>query len=156
MGEIKDNDTYEEELLDYEEEDEKAPDSASIKAADSAKKGNVGIHSSGFRGFLLKPELLRSIVDSGFEHPSEVTVMRVLMHSPKSKANVDTIIERCAGAGHLRDDILHYSKEPAEYLLSDLPSSYGEGATSNSMGFDKELNKEVAIKVIDLEESCLL
>ncbi|KAB2089764.1 hypothetical protein ES319_A03G082800v1, partial [Gossypium barbadense] len=56
-----------------EEKDEKAPDSASIKAADSAKKGYVGIHSSGFRDFLLKPELLRSIVDSGFEHPSEVT-----------------------------------------------------------------------------------
>ncbi|KAA3479418.1 DEAD-box ATP-dependent RNA helicase 56 [Gossypium australe] len=64
MGEIKDNDAYEEELLDYEEEDEKAPDSASTKAADSAKKGYVGIHSSGFRDFLLKPELLRSIVDS--------------------------------------------------------------------------------------------
>ncbi|KAG4211730.1 hypothetical protein ERO13_A02G119801v2 [Gossypium hirsutum] len=35
--------------------------------------GYVGIHSSGFTDFLLKPELLRSIVDSGFEHPSEVT-----------------------------------------------------------------------------------
>ena len=36
-------------------------------------KGNyVSIHSSGFRDFLLKPEILRSIVDCGFEHPSEV------------------------------------------------------------------------------------
>ncbi|KAB1669498.1 hypothetical protein ERO13_A01G190866v2, partial [Gossypium hirsutum] len=60
-------------LLDYEEEDEKAPDSASTKVADSAKKGYVRIHSSGFRDFPLKPELLRSIVDSGFKHPSEVT-----------------------------------------------------------------------------------
>ncbi|KAG8478491.1 hypothetical protein CXB51_028214 [Gossypium anomalum] len=41
MGEINDNDTYEEELLDYEEEDEKAPDSTSTKAADSAKKLGV-------------------------------------------------------------------------------------------------------------------
>ncbi|RVW84385.1 DEAD-box ATP-dependent RNA helicase 15 [Vitis vinifera] len=72
MGEARDNDAYEEELLDYEEEDEKAPDSVASKAAgESAKKGYVGIHSSGFRDFLLKPELLRSIVDSGFEHPSE-------------------------------------------------------------------------------------
>jgi len=31
----------------------------------------VGIHSSGFRDFLLKPELLRAIQDCGFEHPSE-------------------------------------------------------------------------------------
>ncbi|TYH22619.1 hypothetical protein ES288_A04G143500v1 [Gossypium darwinii] len=36
----------------------------------------VGIHSSGFRDFLLKPELLRSIVDSGFEHPSEGKVLK--------------------------------------------------------------------------------
>merc|ERR1711976_269325 len=36
-------------------------------------KGNyVSIHSSGFRDFLLKPEILRAIVDCGFEHPSEV------------------------------------------------------------------------------------
>ncbi|KAL1120783.1 hypothetical protein V6Z11_D01G187400 [Gossypium hirsutum] len=87
MGEIKDNDTYEEELLDYEEEDEKAPDSASIKAADSAKKGNVGIHSSGFRGFLLKPELLRSIVDSGFEHPSEGKVLNSCNHDSGNHYN---------------------------------------------------------------------
>ena len=32
----------------------------------------MGIHASGFKDFLLKPELLRAIVDAGFEHPSEV------------------------------------------------------------------------------------
>lgn len=43
---------------------------AGATAAD--KKGSyVGIHSTGFRDFLLKPELLRAIVDCGFEHPSE-------------------------------------------------------------------------------------
>ncbi|GFZ16701.1 DEAD/DEAH box RNA helicase family protein [Actinidia rufa] len=72
MAETKENDAYEEELLDYEEEDEKVPDSVNAKVnGESAKKGYVGIHSSGFRDFLLKPELLRAIVDSGFEHPSE-------------------------------------------------------------------------------------
>ncbi|TXG75559.1 hypothetical protein E1A91_1Z005700v1 [Gossypium mustelinum] len=75
MGELKDNDAYEEEFLDYEEEDEKAPDSAFTKAADSAKKCYVRIHSSGFSDFLLKSELLQSIVDSGFEHPSEGKVL---------------------------------------------------------------------------------
>ncbi|MBA0831863.1 hypothetical protein Goarm_016294 [Gossypium armourianum] len=40
-----------------------------------------------------------------------LSLTRVLIHGPKSKADVDIIIERCAGAGHLRDDILHYSKE---------------------------------------------
>eukprot|EP00268_Persea_americana_P018041 TRINITY_DN18855_c0_g1_i4.p1 TRINITY_DN18855_c0_g1~~TRINITY_DN18855_c0_g1_i4.p1 ORF type:complete len:1287 (-),score=280.78 TRINITY_DN18855_c0_g1_i4:321-4181(-) len=40
-----------------------------------------------------------------------LNLTRVLMHGPKSKAEVDAVIERCAGAGHLRDDILHYRKE---------------------------------------------
>ncbi|KAF1898609.1 hypothetical protein Lal_00023613 [Lupinus albus] len=70
MGELKDTEAYEEELIDYEEEDEKTLDSSKL-TAESGKKGYVGIHSSGFRDFLLKPELLRAIVDSGFEHPSE-------------------------------------------------------------------------------------
>ncbi|GLT86902.1 hypothetical protein SLE2022_050120 [Rubroshorea leprosula] len=77
MGETRDNDAYEEELLDYEEEEEKAPDSATGKVnGEAAKKGYVEIHSSGFRDFLLKPELLRAIVDSGFEHPSEGNIMQ--------------------------------------------------------------------------------
>ncbi|RYR75297.1 hypothetical protein Ahy_A02g009950 isoform F [Arachis hypogaea] len=63
MGELKDTEAYEEELIDYEEEDEKAPDSAK-PAAESGKKGYVGIHSSGFRDFLLKPELLRAICNT--------------------------------------------------------------------------------------------
>ncbi|XP_040937786.1 ATP-dependent RNA helicase WM6 isoform X4 [Gossypium hirsutum] len=43
-------------------------------------KGYVGIHSSGFTDFLLKPELLRSIVDSGFEHPSEGNIDIYIYH----------------------------------------------------------------------------
>lgn len=39
MTEVKENDAYEEELLDYEEEDEKAPDSVGVKVnGESAKK----------------------------------------------------------------------------------------------------------------------
>jgi len=67
-----------EDLLDYEEEEntEQAGE-ATKNGADPKKegvvKGNyVSIHSSGFRDFLLKPEVLRAIVDCGFEHPSEV------------------------------------------------------------------------------------
>jgi len=65
-----------EELLDYEEEVQETAADAAGDAAAAAKKSvkgtYVSIHSSGFRDFLLKPELLRSIVDCGFEHPSEV------------------------------------------------------------------------------------
>ncbi|KAK8379474.1 hypothetical protein O3P69_019404 [Scylla paramamosain] len=65
------------ELLDY-EEDEEAVDGGVAEAQEAAPpkkdvKGTyVSIHSSGFRDFLLKPEILRAIVDCGFEHPSEV------------------------------------------------------------------------------------
>ncbi|KAJ8429256.1 hypothetical protein Cgig2_031556 [Carnegiea gigantea] len=73
MGDTRDNEAYEEELLDYdEEEEEKFLDSVATKAnGEAGKRGYTSIHSSGFRDFLLKLELLRAIVDSGFEHPSE-------------------------------------------------------------------------------------
>ncbi len=35
------------------------------------KKGYVGIHATGFKELMLKPELLQAITDCGFEHPSE-------------------------------------------------------------------------------------
>lgn len=38
MGDTKENDAYEEELLDYEEEDEKAPDSVNAKVNGEAGK----------------------------------------------------------------------------------------------------------------------
>jgi len=69
-----------EELLDYSDSEEIAVptttqaggegEATNDKEAD--KKGSyVGIHATGFRDFLLKPELLRAIGDCGFEHPSE-------------------------------------------------------------------------------------
>ena len=75
--------SHEEDLIDYSDEEigtnEAAAAAASngkkgeaAAAADVDKKGSyVGIHSTGFRDFLLKPELLRAIGDCGFEHPSE-------------------------------------------------------------------------------------
>ena len=69
-------DVAENELLDYEEEDqaENGADNGTTNGTTKkeVKGAYVSIHSSGFRDFLLKPELLRSIVDNGFEHPSEV------------------------------------------------------------------------------------
>lgn len=76
----------EEDLIDYSDEElqttaaSAAPPSngAPAKKGDltvtgrTDKKGTyVGIHSTGFRDFLLKGELLRAITDCGFEHPSE-------------------------------------------------------------------------------------
>lgn len=82
--------SHEEDLIDYSDEDLQTNDTSATAAAattngSTAKKGDltvsggnadkkgsyVGIHSTGFRDFLLKPELLRAITDCGFEHPSE-------------------------------------------------------------------------------------
>lgn len=81
--------SHEEDLIDYSDEELQAPEpTATTAAADTNgaqkegdltvsggrpdKKGSyVGIHSTGFRDFLLKGELLRAITDCGFEHPSE-------------------------------------------------------------------------------------
>jgi len=74
---MADNDVNED-LLDYEEEEnteqtgEAAKNGADPKKEGAIKGNYVSIHSSGFRDFLLKPEVLRAIVDCGFEHPSEV------------------------------------------------------------------------------------
>merc|ERR1712218_230726 len=62
---------------DYEEEENTEQTDAGKNGVETKKegavKGNyVSIHSSGFRDFLLKPEVLRAIVDCGFEHPSEI------------------------------------------------------------------------------------
>lgn len=62
-------------LLDYEDEEQTEQTANDTNATNDQKKGvkgtYVSIHSSGFRDFLLKPEILRAIVDCGFEHPSE-------------------------------------------------------------------------------------
>lgn len=62
-------------LLDYEDEEQTeqpvVEGSADAAPRKDVKGAYVSIHSSGFRDFLLKPEILRAIVDCGFEHPSE-------------------------------------------------------------------------------------
>lgn len=79
----------EEDLIDYSDEElqtTEAPAAGATATNGAAKKGDltvsgknaekakgsyVGIHSTTFRDFLLKGELLRAIADCGFEHPSE-------------------------------------------------------------------------------------
>jgi ATP-dependent RNA helicase UAP56/SUB2 len=72
--------SHEEDLIDYSDEEiepTEAPANGNAKGGLAApdagdKKGSyVGIHSTGFRDFLLKDELVRAITDCGFEHPSE-------------------------------------------------------------------------------------
>ena len=73
---MTDNTLEEDFIPDYEEtSDNEATTEETAQSTEPTKKDvkgtYVSIHSSGFRDFLLKPELLRAIVDCGFEHPSE-------------------------------------------------------------------------------------
>ncbi|KAJ3211578.1 Suppressor of the cold-sensitive snRNP biogenesis mutant brr1-1, partial [Clydaea vesicula] len=88
-------------LIDYEDEDEDekvvAPTPAvnGEKVVQTTKGSYVGIHATGFRDFLLKPELLRAIVDCGFEHPSEVQQECI----PQAILGMDVLCQAKSGMG---------------------------------------------------------
>uniref|UniRef100_A0A7S0LM45 RNA helicase n=1 Tax=Coccolithus braarudii TaxID=221442 RepID=A0A7S0LM45_9EUKA len=86
-------DIGDDELVDYEEEENETP----APATEEVKKGGTysGIHASGFRDFLLKPELLRAVVDCGFEHPSEVQHECI----PQAILGMDVICQAKSGMG---------------------------------------------------------
>ncbi|KAK6468982.1 ATP-dependent RNA helicase DDX39A [Huso huso] len=87
----------ENELLDYEEDEEPqvAPEATQAPGKKEVKGSYVSIHSSGFRDFLLKPELLRAIVDCGFEHPSEVQHECI----PQAILGMDILCQAKSGMG---------------------------------------------------------
>jgi superfamily II DNA/RNA helicase len=87
-----------EELLDYDEEVQETTQDGSgdgTAAKKDVKGTYVSIHSSGFRDFLLKPELLRAIVDCGFEHPSEVQHECI----PQAILSMDILCQAKSGMG---------------------------------------------------------
>lgn len=93
----------EEELLDYSDTEEAAPaaeqggeeNAANGEESQPAKGSYVGVHSTGFKDFLLKGELLRAIQDCGFEHPSEVQQHTI----PQAILGVDVICQAKSGLG---------------------------------------------------------
>lgn len=80
-------------LLEYVELEEEVANDASKDAV--SKTGHVSIHSSGFRDFLLSPEILRAIQDCGFEHPSEVQHECI----PRAIVGVDILCQAKSGMG---------------------------------------------------------
>lgn len=84
-------------LVDYDEEEAATTEAVNTEEeGKEVKKGHyVGIHASGFRDFLLKPELLRAVVDCGFEHPSEVQHECI----PQAVLGMDVICQAKSGMG---------------------------------------------------------
>uniref|UniRef100_A0A0N4Z0H5 RNA helicase n=1 Tax=Parastrongyloides trichosuri TaxID=131310 RepID=A0A0N4Z0H5_PARTI len=89
----------EDQLLDYDEGTTETTEV--VGKADNAiqtkkvKGTYASIHSSGFRDFLLKPELLRAIIDCGFEHPSEVQHECI----PQAILGMDILCQAKSGMG---------------------------------------------------------
>ncbi|XP_062034465.1 ATP-dependent RNA helicase DDX39A [Lepus europaeus] len=89
----------ESEPLDYEEDDEPQvpPESAPAPPKKDVKGSYMSIHSSGFRDFLLKPEVLRALVNCGFEHRSEVQQEYI----PQAILGVDVLCQAKSGMGKM-------------------------------------------------------
>ncbi|KIY45224.1 P-loop containing nucleoside triphosphate hydrolase protein [Fistulina hepatica ATCC 64428] len=99
-----------EELIDYEDDQDFIPNgtvapastngatkgaAVAVEGEDKVGKNFSGIHSTGFRDFLLKAELLRSISDLGFEHPSEVQQECI----PQAVLGMDVLCQAKSGHG---------------------------------------------------------
>jgi len=89
----------EEELPDFDEEEHTEQKDGKEETKENGAEGKKGsysaIHASGFRDFLLKPELLRAIVDCGFEHPSEVQHECI----PQAILGTDVLCQAKSGMG---------------------------------------------------------
>jgi ATP-dependent RNA helicase UAP56/SUB2 len=85
------------ELTEYDSEEEQQTTAADAKQPEQKKSDDtyVALHSSGFREFLLKPELLRAVADCGFEHPSEVQHECI----PQAILGTDVICQAKSGMG---------------------------------------------------------
>lgn len=80
------------------EENEKESRPSDNKQEAVPKKSDdtyAAIHSSTFKDFMLKPELLKAITDCGFEHPSEVQYECI----PQAIIGTDVICQAKSGMG---------------------------------------------------------
>lgn len=86
--------------------------------ADTKKDTHIAVHASGFRDFLLKPELLRAIQDCGFEHPSEVQHEAI----PQAVLGTDVICQAKSGMGKTAVFVLSVLQQldPVDKQISSL------------------------------------
>lgn len=83
-------------LLDYDDDVDNVVAPNKDKPDKKDVKGTyVSVHGAGFRDFLLKPELLKAILDSGFEHPSEVQNECI----PQAVLGMDVLCQAKSGMG---------------------------------------------------------
>lgn len=122
-------------LVDYEEQEDQTLDKDKVGGVTGASedvegtgRGNyVAIHTSGFRDFFLKPELLRAIGDAGFEHPSEVQHETI----PHAITGVDILCQAKSGMGKTAVFVLS--------ILQQLSPGPTDGALCIGLAHTREL-----------------
>ncbi|KAF0273873.1 hypothetical protein FOG51_01444 [Hanseniaspora uvarum] len=94
--------TNEEDLLEYSDNEEQTNQTQSTESNEQNNEDNgkpdekyVAGLQTGFKDFLLKPELARAINDCGFEHPSEVQQATI----PQSIHGTDVLCQAKSGLG---------------------------------------------------------
>ena len=93
---MADNNHDDNDLLDYDDEEAQVPQAKTEEGEKKDVKGTyVSVHGAGFRDFLLKPELLKAILDCGFEHPSEVQNECI----PQAVLGMDVLCQAKSGMG---------------------------------------------------------
>eukprot|EP00928_Gymnodinium_smaydae_P019131 TRINITY_DN1730_c0_g1_i1.p1 TRINITY_DN1730_c0_g1~~TRINITY_DN1730_c0_g1_i1.p1 ORF type:complete len:440 (+),score=142.91 TRINITY_DN1730_c0_g1_i1:123-1442(+) len=85
---------HEEELPDFDEDENEEKDKKAREARDSAA-ASAAVMASGFKDFLLRPELMKAIVECGFEHPSEVQHACI----PQAVLGTDILCQAKSGMG---------------------------------------------------------
>jgi ATP-dependent RNA helicase UAP56/SUB2 len=81
---------------DYILEDIDGGDGQQEQAAGASKPtAFVGVHATSFKDMLLKPEIQKSVVDCGFEHPSDVQQKCI----PEAILGVDVLCQAVSGMG---------------------------------------------------------
>jgi ATP-dependent RNA helicase UAP56/SUB2 len=91
MGDSKD-----EELPDFDETGNAEPAKGDSDANGTGRaEGSAAIRSSGFRDFLLGAEVMRGIIECGFEHPSEVQHACI----PQALLGTDVLCQAKSGMG---------------------------------------------------------
>ena len=127
MADEADKEIADDDLVDYDDDDVEEQGGDEAK---EAKKGHyVGIHASGFRDFILKPECLRAVVDCGFEHPSEVQHECI----PQAVLGMDIICQAKSGMGKTAVFVLAtlHQLEPVDGEISVLARRRRLGASPN-------------------------
>jgi len=120
-------------LADYNDDDERDEEKTQKNGdAATSKPGQAAFLNTTFRDLLLRPELLRAIVDSGFELPSTVQSKAL----PAALIGTDILCQAKAGTGKTAIFVLGVLQQLATFKGTSNPSKPSDKDSSSSSSKD--------------------